>query len=68
MTPVQFDLHGSPLFQFLRLFIGSIKLPLIALRAFAACKTGDINVQQDNIDIWCGDINVHQDNIDIWCQ
>jgi hypothetical protein len=50
MTPVQFDVHGSPLFQFLRLFIGSINLPLIALRAFAAWKRENFNVQQDNID------------------
>jgi len=35
-TPVQFDLHGSPLFQFLRLFIGSTNLPLIALSALTS--------------------------------
>lgn len=33
ITPVQFDVHGSPLFQFLRRFSGSTNLPLTASNA-----------------------------------
>ena len=46
ITPVQFDAHGSLLFQLLSLFLGSLSLRRIALNAVTAVK----HKQEFNID------------------